>query len=98
MSPEESTKDRVVRTIAEVLGLEESEVENLRAEVGYKRLKKWTSARHAEISGPKSGRRASSTGVGTAMITNSALAQASTLSAHSRKVDSSKPPSATSPE
>lgn len=49
MDPDESTKDRVVRTIAEVLDLDESEIDNLRTEVGYKRLKKWTSARHAEI-------------------------------------------------
>ena len=49
MVPEESTKDRVVRTIAGVLSLDESEIDNLRTEAGYKRLKKWTSARHAEI-------------------------------------------------
>lgn len=49
MNPDESTKDRVVRTIAEILSLDEGEIDNLRTEVGYKRLKKWTSARHAEI-------------------------------------------------
>lgn len=49
MDPDEGTKDRVVRTIAGVLGLDEAEIDNLRTEVGYKRLKKWTSARHAEI-------------------------------------------------
>jgi acyl carrier protein len=49
VDPSENTKERVVQTIAGVLKLDEREVENLRKEIGYKRLKKWTSARHAEI-------------------------------------------------
>lgn len=45
----EDIKERIVRTITEVLELTPDEQENLRTEVGYKMLKKWTSARHAEI-------------------------------------------------
>ena len=44
-----STKDRTVEIIAGVIDLNQGEIENLRLDVGYKRLKKWTSARHAEI-------------------------------------------------
>ena len=42
-------RERVVRTISRVLNLNESETQNLRAEIGYKQIGKWTSARHAEI-------------------------------------------------
>ncbi|HXV75999.1 MAG TPA: acyl carrier protein [Candidatus Polarisedimenticolaceae bacterium] len=44
-----STKETVIGQIAAVLQLDEAEIENLRKDVGYKRLKKWTSARHVEI-------------------------------------------------
>jgi acyl carrier protein len=43
------TKETVIGLIAGVLKLDEGEVANLRQEVGYKRLKKWTSTRHVEI-------------------------------------------------
>jgi acyl carrier protein len=43
------TKDTVIRLIAEVLRLNDGEIDNLRQEVGYKRLKRWTSSRHVEI-------------------------------------------------
>jgi acyl carrier protein len=42
-------KETVIRHISDVLRLDRDEMANLRQEVGYKRLKKWTSARHAEI-------------------------------------------------
>jgi acyl carrier protein len=49
MDHSQSIKERVVQTLVEVLKLDAREIENLRTEIGYKRLKKWTSARHAEI-------------------------------------------------
>ena len=49
MTDNATIKDTVIRLIGEVLTLDADEIENLRQEVGYKRLKKWTSARHAEI-------------------------------------------------
>ncbi|MGO9546899.1 MAG: acyl carrier protein [Rhodomicrobium sp.] len=42
-------KERAVRAISSVLRLTPEEEANLRLETGYKTLKKWTSARHAEI-------------------------------------------------
>lgn len=42
-------KDRIIRAISSVLRLTPEEEANLRLEAGYKTLKKWTSARHAEI-------------------------------------------------
>jgi len=42
-------RSRVIRLIGAVLSLDESEMANLRIESGFKRLKKWTSARHVEI-------------------------------------------------
>lgn len=42
-------KNRTVEIIAVVLELESQELDNLRCEIGYKTLKKWTSAKHAEI-------------------------------------------------
>ena len=43
------TRETVIRLIADVLQLDEADVAILRMEVGYKHLRKWTSARHAEI-------------------------------------------------
>jgi acyl carrier protein len=43
------TRETVIQLIANVLHLDDAEVAILRMEVGYKHLKKWTSARHAEI-------------------------------------------------
>ncbi len=48
-SIDQALKERVVRAIAAVLRLTPDEEANLRLEKGYKTLKKWTSARHAEI-------------------------------------------------
>lgn len=42
-------KERVIKVISKILDLNKDEIENLKKETGYKRLKKWTSARHAEI-------------------------------------------------
>ena len=42
-------QDRVIRTITHVLKLGEEDVRQLGTDVGYKRIAKWTSARHAEI-------------------------------------------------
>jgi acyl carrier protein len=42
-------RERVIRVITGVLSLDESEIANLLTLSGYKKLKKWTSARHAEI-------------------------------------------------
>ena len=42
-------KERIVRAISSVLRLTPEEEANLRLDEGYKTLKKWTSARHAEI-------------------------------------------------
>ncbi len=42
-------RERVIRTICTVLKLDEVEERNLRTDVGYKMIAKWTSARHAEI-------------------------------------------------
>jgi acyl carrier protein len=42
-------KEQIIKIISEVLKLDEQEITNLRLEVGYKSLKKWTSSRHAEI-------------------------------------------------
>jgi acyl carrier protein len=45
----EEIKEKVVRLITEVLKLTPEEVTNLRQESGYRSIRKWTSARHAEI-------------------------------------------------
>ncbi len=42
-------RETVIQTIASVLRLDDAELAVLRMETGYKHLKKWTSARHAEI-------------------------------------------------
>lgn len=42
-------KDRVIRVIAETLSLDEDDIAVLRDDVGYKQIRKWNSARHAEI-------------------------------------------------
>lgn len=40
---------RIIRVIGDTLDLNDEEAKILADVVGYKRLKKWTSARHAEI-------------------------------------------------
>lgn len=45
----DETKERVIRVIADTLTLDEDDVSVLRDDVGYKQLRKWNSARHAEI-------------------------------------------------
>ena len=47
--PNQNIRERVVRTVSTALNLNEKEEENLRREVGYKLLKKWSSARHAAV-------------------------------------------------
>ena len=47
--PNHDIRERVVRTVSTALNLNEKEEENLRREVGYKLLKKWSSARHAAV-------------------------------------------------
>jgi acyl carrier protein len=42
-------KERIIRAISSVLKLTPEEEVNLRLDEGYKALRKWTSARHAEI-------------------------------------------------
>jgi acyl carrier protein len=43
------TTERVIQVIHGVLKLTDAELQNLRTLAGYKQLRKWTSARHAEI-------------------------------------------------
>jgi len=40
---------RIIRVVGDTLGLNDEERSILADVVGYKRLKKWTSARHAEV-------------------------------------------------
>jgi acyl carrier protein len=42
-------RTQVIEIIVNILDLNKKEEENLRLEAGYKAIKKWTSARHAEI-------------------------------------------------
>jgi acyl carrier protein len=42
-------QERVIQVVSQVLRLDAGEVANLRTLSGYKKLVKWTSARHAEI-------------------------------------------------
>ncbi len=44
-----NTADRVIGVIANALQLDEAEIVILKDTSGYKKLRKWTSARHAEI-------------------------------------------------
>ena len=44
-----ATKAKVVALIAEALRLDDAEIAILEREAGYATLKKWTSAKHAEI-------------------------------------------------
>ena len=43
------TKDRVVKVIADTLKLTDEDIDVLKLDVGYKQIKKWNSARHAEV-------------------------------------------------
>ena len=45
----DETKERVIRVIAETIQLDDQDVAVLREDVGYKQIRKWNSARHAEI-------------------------------------------------
>ena len=47
--PADEVSHRIIQAIAETLDLDDAERQILSDKVGYKRLKKWTSARHAEI-------------------------------------------------
>jgi acyl carrier protein len=42
-------RERTIAVIARVLKLDSEEAAMLHQDVGYKKLKKWTSAKHAEI-------------------------------------------------
>jgi acyl carrier protein len=42
-------RERTISVIARVLKLDSEEAAMLHQDVGYKKLKKWTSAKHAEI-------------------------------------------------
>jgi len=45
----DETKERVMRVITETLQLDEEDITVLRKDVGYRQIRKWNSARHAEI-------------------------------------------------
>jgi acyl carrier protein len=42
-------KQRILRVIAETLQLDDEDIAVLREDVGYRQIRKWNSARHAEI-------------------------------------------------
>ena len=47
--PMNDTKQRVIRVISETLQLNDEDIAVLHQDVGYKQIRKWNSARHAEI-------------------------------------------------